>query len=421
MAYQQSTSNVFTRLFKPVAAAYPHSDKIYECRELPDLDFIEMGMLRCLSPATSGRDFLQLHGDQGRKDIGVDHFFKSIKSPRRLGNLRSVNSLLATVMDGKCDDPFASISELDNFAIYAGDGHFHAAAAHDPASQNSKGQLIKRATGHFFTLNLRTYHLAYLALAECGGLRKAEHDMRVIKRSELGKLRGGEAKGRKVILVWDKAGIDFAFWQRSKQNGGLYFISREKENMNLMKSGDKPIDRRDKRNAGVVSDELVSPGSGGSMLRRIVYIDPLTQTRYSYLTTEMTLAPWIIVLIYKKRWDIEKVFDELKNKLNEWKSWSKHPAAKEMQAQFLCLAHNLMVLLEEGLRQEDGVDNGAERMRKEKRRQKDEEAGANFVATAFQRFTVRSVKFIRWLRSFVYRETLWSDALARLRQIYAVF
>lgn len=421
MAYQQSTSNVFTRLFNPVAAAYPQSDKTYARRELPDLDFIEMGMLRCLSPATSGRDFLQHHGDQGRKGIGADHFFKSLKSPRRLDNLRSVNGLLATVMDEKCDDPFAPVSELGNFAIYAGDGHFHAAAAHDPTSQSSNGQLTKRATGHFFTLNLRTHCLGYLALAERGGLRKAEHDMRVIKRSDLDKLGGGEAKGRKTILVWDKAGIDFAFWQQAKQNGSLYFVSREKENMNLMKNGDKPIDRKDRRNAGVVSDELVSPGSGGSMLRRIVYIDPLTQTRYSYLTTEMTLAPWIIVLIYKKRWDIEKVFDELKNKLNEWKSWSRNPVAKEMQAHFLCLAHNLMVLLEEGLRKEDGVDNGAERTRKEKRLLMDQKAGANHVSTAIQRFTVRSVKFIRWLRSFVYRETPWSDALARLRQIYAVF
>jgi len=28
-------------------------------------------------------------------------------------------------------DPFAAIPELNGFAIYAGDGHYHAAAVHD--------------------------------------------------------------------------------------------------------------------------------------------------------------------------------------------------------------------------------------------------------------------------------------------------
>ncbi|WP_129589590.1 transposase [Rubritalea profundi] len=35
------------------------------------------------------------------------------------------------------------------------------------------------------------------------------------------------------------------------------------------------------------------------------------------MTDELTLAAWTIVLLYKHRWDIEKVFDELKTKLEE--------------------------------------------------------------------------------------------------------
>jgi hypothetical protein len=101
------------------------------------------------------------------------------------------------------------------------------------------------------------------------------------------------------------AGIDFAFWQKAKKEAGLYFLFREKENMNLMVGGNLPFERKDARNAGVVSDELVSPGSGGAMLRRVTYIDPLDGTRYAYLTTEMTLPPGVLVLLYKQRWDIE--------------------------------------------------------------------------------------------------------------------
>ena len=279
----------------------------------------------------------------------------------------------------------------------------------------------KLATGHFFMLNLRTHHLRHLTIAEQGGTRKSEHDMHALKRSDAGRLRGEEPKGRKVIIAWDKAGIDFAFWQKVKQSSGLYFISREKENMKLTKCGERIFDRQDPRNAGVISDENVDPSGNGAMLRRITYTDPVEEVTYVYLTTEMTLPPGVPVLIYKQRWDIEKVFNELKNKFQEKKSWASGPIAKTAQAQFLCLTHNLMVLLEEQIRVEENLDNEVERKRKAKRKEKIEENGGNYISTALQRFTVRNMKFIRWLRNWGYREALWCDAVARLREIYATF
>lgn len=417
--YKHSSSPVFKRFFQPVVDAHPHADRGYDCTNLTDLDFIEAVSARCSSELRSGRGFLQRHGDQERKDITNDLFFKSIKSARRLENLRSVNQLLAAAMVQRCADPFAGIEELDGFSIYAGDGHFHQASTQDPKSISSAGVEAKRATGHFYMLDLRTHFASLLATAQRGGRRKGEHDMHAIKRSGIAALRGQARKGRKVIVAWDRAGIDFAFWHQAKHNGGLYFISMEKENMNLMKSGDRPFDRGDRRNAGVVADELVSPGSGGHMLRRVIYIDPLTGVQYNYLTTEMTLPPWAIVLIYKQRWDIEKVFDEFKNKFGEGKSWSKDPVGKETQALALCLTHNLCILLEEWLRREEGVGNVAEGKRKKRREKEDRMNGGNFITTAIQRFTVRSVKFIRWLNAFIYREAPWGQAVARLTRIYA--
>lgn len=418
--YTPSSSPVFTQFFSPIVAAFPQSKRQYDCTDLTDLDFLEMGISRCLSDSRTGRDFVQRHGDHGRKQITVDLFFKAILSDRRLENLSSINPALSPLMARECKDPFASIPELDGFALYAGDGHFHAAAVHDPVSKGSDGVMRKHASGHFFTLNMRTHHLEHLALAAKGGMRKGEHDMHAIKRSDFESLRGREPKGRKVILVWDKAGIDFTFWERAKRIAGLYFLSREKENMRLIRCGNRPIDREDKRNAGVITDEFVGPASSGAMLRRITYLDPLSGTTYTYLTTEMTLPPGLLVLLYKHRWDIEKVFDELKNKLEERKSWASTPTAKTIQAHFLCLTHNLMVLLENQILREEGVENTCERERKDQRKKEAEKGGANFISTALQRFTVRSLKFIRWLRNFLYREARWVDALARLRQIYAL-
>lgn len=419
--YIPSDSAVFTQLFKPVVASFPDSKRQYDCPELTDLDFLEMGISRSLSESRTGRDFLQRHGDHGRKQISVDLFFKGLLSARRLENVRSINVALSSLMARGCADPFASIAELDDFALYAGDGHFHGAAVHDPASEGRDGVMRKRASGHFFTLNLRSHYLNHLALAAQGGVRKGEHDMHAIKRSETDALRGREPKGRKVILVWDRAGIDFAYWQRAKQCTGLYFLSREKENMRLIRCGERPFDRDDARNAGVVADENVGPASTGALLRRITYIDPLTTISYTYLTTEMTLPPGLLVLLYKQRWDIEKVFDELKSKLEERKSWASSPTAKTIQAQFLCLTHNLMVLLEEQIIREEGLDNTSERERKILRKDDGQKNGANFISTALQRFTVRSLKFIRWLRNFLYRHVHWHHALARLRQVYTLF
>ncbi len=149
------------------------------------------------------------------------------------------------------------------------------------------------------------------------------------------------------------------------------------------------FDRADDRNGGLVADELVGPGGGGAML------------------------------LFKQRWDIEKVFDQVKNKMLERKSWASGRMAKERHADFICLTHNLMVLLEDEIGETEGVSNTSERARKSRREVAAKKSGASYVATALQRFTVRSVKFVRWLRNFMYCETGWGGALARLAEIYA--
>ena len=42
-----------------------------------------------------------------------------------------------------------------------------------------------------------------------------KHDMHVLKRLDADVLRQHAPKGRKVLYVWDKAGIDFHAWHRS--------------------------------------------------------------------------------------------------------------------------------------------------------------------------------------------------------------
>jgi len=296
----------------------------------------------------SGRDFLQQHGDHGRKEIERTLFFKALKSGRRLCNLTSVNLNVAHLMRSRLPDPLAEIGELSNFDIYAGDGHFHEAACHDPhqkkrlkkSKETANGDRQKEAkklqTGHFFILGMRDHHLRHHALAGPGPGCGNEHDMHALKRIGAKALRFGAKTGRKSMIVWDRACIDFRFWEEAKRLG-VYFISREKANMAIEVIGlTDNFDKEDPRNSGVTDDELVGAGRGGAVLRRVTYTD-VKGTTYKYLTTEMKLPAWVIVLLFKQRWDIEKVFDEVKNKMHERKSWGSGETAKKVHASFICL------------------------------------------------------------------------------------
>ncbi len=114
----------------------------------------------------------------------------------------------------------------------------------------------------------------------------------------------------------------------------------------------------------------------------------------------MTLAPGLIVLSYRRRWDIEKAFDEFKNKLNEKKSWASSVAAKAAQANFLCLVHNLIVLYDHELEKEN-IRNEAETERRGQRlsvRTKEvlkAERKMPSIISGVQWATQRSVKLIR--------------------------
>lgn len=53
---------------------------------------------------------------------------------------------------------------------------------------------------------------------------------------------------------------------------------------------------------------------------------------------------------------VKKVFDQIKNKMNENKSWSKSENGKTSQAKFICFAHNMTLLMKDKLEAE-GVEN----------------------------------------------------------------
>lgn len=405
------------RFFAPVLLALSQSCNRRHCPEFTDEQFIESGIGRVIGFAQSGRDWVQRMQMWMNSRLSVSNFFQSLKSTRRLQLLNEVSENVRQQVDATLPetlDPLAPYPELKGFAIYASDGHYEQPGSHT-SEENEKGE----AVGYFFSLNLRSHSLTLLDIAR--PIRKRENDITALKRLGSTQLLMNESKGVKVIHVYDPAVIDYAQWRRWKAKG-VYIISREKANSMAEVVGNIQWDQCDPRNLGVLADDLVGVFCG-VMLRRVTYCDPATGTVYTYMTSEMTLPPGLIAFLYKLRWDVEKVFDEKKNKLNQKKAWACSRVAHAQQAYFVCLAHNLMVLLERHLETQEGItDVKVQDKRKHRAAQleaqlKQQGLVPNPLVQQCTRMTQRSLQFIRWLRHCLQSATSYNDGLTLLRPL----
>lgn len=408
-------STVYNNFSKPALQFVADCPAFRVCPELSDHDWVSLGIQRATHESATGRAFLQTHGADFHASPEISHYFHTLKSQRRLQLLHEVNLRFTRLLKDCLPDELALFHQLDNFDIFAGDGHWHQAASHEHRIDEKI-----YATGHFYALDLRRRTLTLLATAQ----GKKEHDMHALKRLTIAMLRHHAPVGRKVLYVWDKAAIDFCFWNHIKNTSGIYFISMEKENSALEHIENNVWDHADPINHGVLKDERVI-SRDGVRLRRVTSQAPDTGEIRVFLTTEMTLPPGLIAHLYHRRWQIEKVFDCLKNKLNEKKSWATSSVAKAAQAEFLCLTHNLIRRLEEELASKERVVNEPDRKRHADRLAKQKsatlQAGRLWPSTwdTLSNPVQYSVKLIRWLRTCFQSGLTWTAALPRLRALYA--
>jgi hypothetical protein len=415
-----NTTDVGGVFFAPVYKALSESTMLRNCVTYTDTQHVISGIQRSITMVASGRDWVQRMRMSLKICISSALFFASLRSRRRLEMTKqiaeNVRQQADSLFHGK-SDPFSSLPELAGYAIYASDGHFHKASTHEVPISGEK-----YAVGHIFSLNLRSRTLIPLALSVPQKTKKKEHELATLKRIGADVLRMNEPRGTKVIHIYDRAIIDYIQWYKWKCSRAIYIITREKKNSALTVIGENKWDRDDPRNNGVVADELVGP-SNGYMMRRITYIDPVSGKPYKFITNEMTIPPGIIAFLYKSRWDIEKLFDETKNKMFERKAWGASEEAKTHQAAFIAMAHNLMRMLEHKLEQEEGI---ADTISAEKRKRRIEQdvktaldAGRkpNAIVTRWRRTSQRLSQFLRWLTVALEAQTSWWDAVELLRPL----
>lgn len=412
------------RFIAPIHSALDTCSHQRSCPGLSDFQWLQMGIERSLKECKTGRGFLQdwamAHSENS---IAVSHFFETLKSNRRLDLVKEVNTQVAASMPTHVDSRIDELEDLAKVDIYAGDGHYHQTSTHELPIKGKR-----RAVGHFYTLNLRTHGLTHLTAADHqGASKKGEHDMHALKRTSTDQLRQGSKKGRQVLYVWDCAGIDIPQWHRWKQSAGIYFLSRSKDLMKFTFYGEMEFDREDPVNRGVLADQLVTNASSQVLFRYIKYRCAQTGIEYELITNHMKLRPGVLAWLYKRRWDIEKTYDTFKNKMNEQKAWAKSMTAKTMQAQFLCLAHNLMVLMEQTLSSDHDVCNTKETARSKKRTEAAiataKEQGRSFAPMYLNplKRSQLTLKFIRWLRYHLDANSTMQQAVTSLSRVYAVF
>jgi len=419
----QHHSAVQSQMLTYVDEALEQAESKYKCRIHSDENWVAYGIARVLHNHGSGREFFQdLRMESlGEMNIKRQDFQDGLKSKRRLKNLTSVNANYITKRSQRAwkqkDGNFSET--LDAFHIYAADGHFHAASTHD--ERNSKGK--KHAIGHLYALNLRNSDVSHLALGS-DGTKKKPHDMGVLKRMDIDELKQGAQKGQRVLYVWDRACIDFAQWMRWKHNNGIYFVTRTKENMSKTVVGNIAFDKEEAENSGVIANQFIE---GGEAIRMVTYYDAELDETFEFITNlHHSIPPGVIVQLYRMRWDIEKVFDDFKNKLKETKAWAKSVTAKAMQAQFIVLAYNLLLRLNKQVEESEGIKEEALEKKSDKRWEQTckiyQEQGKVIPLwlERQRRITQLSVKFIRWARSMFLRASSWRQSMSLLAYEYSL-
>ena len=133
----------------------------------------------------------------------------------------------------------------------------------------------------------------------------------------------------------------------------------------------------------------------------------------------------MVAELCRRRWDVEKVFDDLKNKLGEQQAWATSLVAKTVQGKMIALTHNLLLLYEARLEREHGLRNPAEDRRRARRTEgivhlaRQPGRPVSSLLLAPRRAIQRSVKFLRWLRLALQQQLAETLALPRLALLYA--
>ena len=369
---------------------------------LSDEQFLRRGIERVLGHCDSGRDFLQTQQDRGEA-LARSTWFDALHSRRRGLMVAEVatrsHEIFSRFLAQR--DWLGGFPELTGRAVWAVDGHQIAHACH--ASTTAKDEYVP--VGQIYGLCLHSGLMRSLAPFQGDGIRR--HEFPVFQRHWIEWLRRDRGELMPIVVA-DPAYIDLLYWAELRRLRHAILITREKENMKPTVISHHPFDRDDPVNRGVESDEMA--GYTYAYWRRIVYCDPLTKERFVFITTDPTLRPGVVALLYFLRWKIEKVYDVFKNKLHQQKAWANGPIASHTQAHLIALTHNLLTLLLSSLEAVGCKEDKVARSEAIRRRQRAEHQRVP-AQERVRHATQLTCQFIRLVRHCLLYQTPWRTAL----------
>jgi hypothetical protein len=151
------------------------------------------------------------------------------------------------------------------------------------------------------------------------------------------------------IITFDKGYVDYAQYEAFTKSN-IWYVTRLKDN--ALYQARKEYDIPDEADSGVLKDEEIVLYYGDNKkqehrARRIAYWDDENKRLFEFITNNFELSAEKIALIYKKRWQIELLFKQLKQNFPLKYFLGDNENAIEIQIWIAMLA-NLLITLVKG-------------------------------------------------------------------------
>jgi len=151
------------------------------------------------------------------------------------------------------------------------------------------------------------------------------------------------------IITFDKGYVDYAHYEAFTKSS-IWYVTRLKDN--ALYQAREEYDIPDEADSGVLKDEEIVLYYGDNKkqehrARRIAYWDDENKRLFEFITNNFELSAEKIALIYKKRWQIELLFKQLKQNFPLKYFLGDNENAIEIQIWIAMLA-NLLITLVKG-------------------------------------------------------------------------
>ena len=161
------------------------------------------------------------------------------------------------------------------------------------------------------------------------------------------------------IITFDKGYVDYAQYEAFTKKS-IWYVTRLKDN--ALYKARKEFDIPDEADSGVLKDEeiVLLYGTNKSQehkARRIAYWDKENERLFEFLTNNMELSAEKIAYIYKKRWQIELLFKQLKQNFPLKYFLGDNENAIEIQIWAAMLANLLITLVKSKLKRNWAFSN----------------------------------------------------------------